>query len=292
MMDYRIRLRFITPMFGHGATDAPEIRPSSIRGQLHNWFRLLGGTIAQERAVFGGIRQKGRFSGHDTTMASKIVVRVANVVGSTGDEPTLPHKAGGYAALRSAYRSGTTCEIRVFDRLGGIADPEAAALFERALRAWLLMGTLGFRSTRAAGSFAWECPLFEMPEDAESYVRACTEVIGAAPVRFGVLEKEYSKEKIEKARRLVSDSLGGHGVSEGKDDLMHLHQPLGCIKPTRKTSPLKYRIVACGESYRILAVWDGREEVTGNTSSDLDSVIDLLVEKKPDLGFLLRAAFG
>lgn len=291
-MDYRIKLTFITPMFGHGATDKPEIRPSSIRGQLHNWFRLLGGTIDQERAVFGGIKQKGGFVDHDKTLASRIVVRVTNDDGNKkGEEPTLPHKSGGMSAPRMAYKIGTTSEVRVFDRLGGIGDEAAAALFERALRAWLLMGTLGFRSTRAAGSFVWECSAFEMPEDAESYSQACAEVIGDAPVRFGILEKDYSKEKVELARRLVSDSLGGRDDHKGQDDLKRLHQPLGCIKPQRKSSPLKYRIVACGGSYRILAVWDGRSDVTGNTTADLEGVIDLLVERKPDLGRMLQAAF-
>jgi len=46
-MEYKIRLTFITPMFGHGATETPEVRAASIRGQLHNWFRLLGGMIVQ-----------------------------------------------------------------------------------------------------------------------------------------------------------------------------------------------------------------------------------------------------
>ena len=291
-MDYRIKLTFITPMFGHGATDKPEIRPSSIRGQLHNWFRLLGGTIVQERAVFGGIKQKGDFDGHGETLASRIVVRVTKITGNVGEEQTLPHKTGGRAAPRRAYTAGTTCEVRVLDRMGGIDDPEAAALFERALRAWLLMGTLGFRSTRAAGSFVWECQSYEMPKDAASYARACAEVIGDAPVRFGILERDYSRERVELARRLVSDSLGGRDDREGQDDLKTLNQPLGCIKPQRKTSPLKYRIVACGGSFRILAVWDGRVNVTGNSASDLDGVIDLLVEKKPDLGQLLKVTFA
>lgn len=291
-MDYRIKLTFITPMFGHGATDKPEVRPSSIRGQLHSWFRMLGGTVVQERAVFGGIKQKGDFAGHGETMASRIVVRVTNVVGNEGEEPTLPHKADGRSAPRRAYKCGMTCEVRVFDRLGGIDDPEAAAIFERALRAWLLMGTLGFRSTRAGGSFVWKCPSFEMPKDEVSYARACSEVIVDAPVRFGVLDKEYSWEKVEQARRLVSDSLGGRDDHEGQNELRDLNQPLGCIKPTRKTSPLKYRLIGCGNSYRILAVWDGREEVTGNTATDLDGIVDLLVRKKPELGSLLKAAFG
>ena len=56
-MKRTIDLEFITPLFSHGATDQPEIRPASIRGQLHAWFRIMGGDIEAERRVFGGIRQ-------------------------------------------------------------------------------------------------------------------------------------------------------------------------------------------------------------------------------------------
>jgi len=291
MIDYTVKLTFVTPMFGHGATDTPEVRPSSIRGQLHNWFRMLGGTIEQERAVFGGIKQgKGCFEGHDKTLASRIVVRVTGVAGAPVSEPTLPHKSGGYAAPRTAYRIGTTCEVRVTDRLGGIGDPGAEALFERALRAWLLMGTLGFRSTRAAGSFVWECATFPMPGDAAAYARACEGVLAGASVRFGILGRDYPLDKAESARRLVSDSLGGRDDRDGQDDLRNLHDPLGRIRPSRKTSPLKYRIVRCADAYRILAVWDGRKAVTGNTDGDLVGVIDLLAKRKPELGALLKGS--
>ena len=57
-MKRTIDLEFITPLFSHGAIDAPEVRASSIRGQLHAWFRILGGDVEAERRVFGGIRQK------------------------------------------------------------------------------------------------------------------------------------------------------------------------------------------------------------------------------------------
>ncbi|MCL2104631.1 MAG: type III-B CRISPR module RAMP protein Cmr1 [Kiritimatiellaeota bacterium] len=45
MILYTNRLSFITPTFLAGANqNTPEIRASSIRGQLRWWFRVLGGT--------------------------------------------------------------------------------------------------------------------------------------------------------------------------------------------------------------------------------------------------------
>ena len=84
-MKRTIDLEFITPLFSHGATDQPEIRPASIRGQLHAWFRIMGGDIEAERRVFGGIKHKKAdtrtMPSHMETMASHVVVRVSDVNG-------------------------------------------------------------------------------------------------------------------------------------------------------------------------------------------------------------------
>jgi hypothetical protein len=47
------------------------------------------------------------------------------------------------------------------------------------------------------------------------------------------------------------------------------------------------RIVGIEEAYRILAVWDGREDVTGNRPSDLHGLIRLLKQRGKALGVLL-----
>ena len=84
-MNRTIDIEFITPLFSHGATDLPEIRPASIRGQFHAWFRIVGGDIESERRVFGGIKQKNadlqKMPSREKTMASRVVIRVSNVSG-------------------------------------------------------------------------------------------------------------------------------------------------------------------------------------------------------------------
>ena len=292
-MNRTIDLNFITPLFSHGATDEPEIRSASIRGMLHEWFRLLGGDIVSERRVFGGIKQaKAGYKDHEVTKASPIVVRVADVKGMVVDVPTLPHKYGGRAAMRKAFSAGTTCRIVLSDRLRGLSG-EDENCFEAAVNAWLLMGTLGYRATRAAGSFSWQDATFEMPTDRIEYQDACRNLLDDSNafenVKVAVLEKGY--ESAEAARKVVSDSLGGPEKDNGRDDLRRFHNPLGGISP-RKTSPLKYRIVQLKTVFHILALWDNRGKVTGNKAGDFYGVIDLLAKKKPELGQQLLNAFG
>ena len=303
-MTRTIDLEFITPLFSHGATDAPEIRPASIRGQLHAWFRIVGGDIEAERRVFGGIKQgcaDGRkMPSCDRTMASKVVVRVAEVKpkGPPRELSTLPHKTGGMAAPRKAYDIGTTCRVMIHDRLGGLSQADDD-LLNRAINAWLLMGTLGFRATRAAGSFVWSDEALPMPTEPLAYQDTCRDLLDEsdAKAKVAVLDRDYSSAEI--ARRDVSDSLGGREDQEGKDSLAKINDPLGFINGRagrkRKTSPLKYRIVRFDGKFRILAFWDGREEVTGNSDDDFYDVVDLLdghTRIHDRIGAQLKKAFG
>ena len=291
-----IDLEFITPMFSHGATDQPEIRPASIRGQLHAWFRIMGGDLEAERRVFGGIRHKNadpkKMPIHEKTLASRVVVRVSNMDGRVKELPTLPHKQGGMAAPRKAFDAGAKCRIVIADRLGGLNEADEA-LLNRAIDAWLLMGTLGFRATRAAGSFTWSDESFPMPTDPLAYEDACRNLLDDASARakVAVLDRDYGSA--DNARADVSDSLGGRNDRGGQDDLARLHDPLGRVFGGRKTSPLKYRILRFGSTFRVLAFWDGRQEVTGNTKHDFYDVIDLLYERKREkIGEQLKKAFG
>lgn len=295
-MNRIIDIEFITPLFSHGATDTPEIRPASIRGQLHAWFRILGGGIEAERRVFGGIRHKNAnlsiMRSKEKTLASRVVVRISNVRGNVRELPTLPHKQGGMSAPRKAYDIGAICRVFITDRLGGLEQKDEE-LLNRAIDAWLLMGTLGYRATRAAGSFVWKDQSFPMPTDALTYEDSCRNLLeeSNAAAKVAVLEKGYSSA--ETARRDVSDSLGGEKDDRmGKDDLRSLHDPLGRVFGGRKTSPLKYRIIRLGDRFRILAFWDGRTAVTGNTDDDLYGLVDLLDKRKHErIGAQLKAAF-
>lgn len=284
-MNIESKLTFITPCFSHGATDVAEIRPASIRGMLHQWFRLLGGTFQQEREVFGGVKQGEKFR----DQASKVVIRVCGIVGKQSSAATLPHKSSFEASPRNAYFPNTHFTLLIADRLGGLSK-EAEQLFRKAVYAWLLMGTLGYRATRAAGSFVWESTTdFPYPETLEEYANKCHTLMNS---NFKVaLLKDTGFDSAEEARRVVSDTLGGRQDSRGTNDLKQLHDPLGKISGGRKTSPLKFRIVKMNTNYYILAIWDNRSVVTGNQERDFSGIIKLLAERKPKLGRPLSKAF-
>ncbi len=281
------RLEFITPLFSRGAyDDRPEVRPPSIRGQLHWWFRALGGIAADERVIFGGV--------HGGATASKVVVRVRHSPLHGEWIPTLPHKPAGINpqdgpnAPRIAVRPGLIVELHILTRLGGL-DRRLKDAFDRALETWLLLGTLGLRSTRAAGSFRWQplngAPL-TYPASFDAYAARCGELVESAPLGFALLETTYASA--EAARKVVSDTIGGRDDRQGQGDLARLHDPLGKVFGGRKTSPLRFRIVSVGNHYRIAAVWDARERVTGNRPEDLAGIIRLLTERKPALGQQLQ----
>ena len=280
------RLEFITPLFSRGSyEDRPEVRPPSIRGQLHWWFRALGGNATDEKAIFGGV--------HGGATASKVVVRVSSLVGTTGSVNTLPHKNGAHASPKAAYQIGTKFDLHILSRLGGL-DSRLQSALDRTLETWLLLGTLGLRSTRAAGSFRWETipPLSEAslkpPVDFAAFEARCQELLHGAPLRFALLGQNYSAA--EQARRVVSDTLGGRDDNQAQNDLYDLRDPLGKISNGRKTSPLRFRIVGIGNAFRISAVWDARMAVTGNRPADLAGIINLLKQRKPALGEQLAAS--
>lgn len=276
----RYRLTFITPLFSKGSyDDRPEIRPPSIRGQLHWWFRALGGKPADENAIFGSVHSK-------PVQASKIVVRVNNVTGKMGEAATLPHKQGGRASHKWAYNPGTSCDLHLSLRLGGL-DERLQQAFNQTLESWLLLGTLGLRATRAGGSFSW-FPLADtappMPQSSAAWQARCTELLKNAPLKFHLASESFPSA--EEARRVVSDTLGGRDDRQAEDSLARINHPLGRVFGGRKTSPLRFRIVPIANRFHIAAIWDDRSAVTGNRPGDLEAAIRLLEGKQKKIGRL------
>lgn len=263
-------LTFITPLFSHGSyNDKPEIRPASIRGQLHWWFRALGGTFADECAIFGSVQSKPQ-------SASKVVVRVTGINGNRDNAATLPHKIrqGGKAAFRSCFLPETSFKLMISERLTGLSENHREQ-FQRAIHAWLLAGSLGLRATRGGGAFQWA----SAPESEADYRSLLDKLFKGTPIAFDFLKKKFPSA--EDARKVITDTLAEKTFEE--EDY-----PLGKINNSRKTSPLRLTVRKIANQFYILALWDGRENVTGNTRAHLQTAINKLSGHPCEIGELLK----
>ena len=266
-MNKTVIITFITPCFCRGAdcspSGAPEIRPASIRGQLHWWFRALGGSPQDENVIFGTI--------HGGAKASRVVVRVrAPLSPSLMQSPTLPHKEGGPASPKQALAPGTAFDLLLSTRLGGLSAA-LEAQFIRTLEGWLLMGALGLRATRGGGNFTWQ----GQPATPEAYQDTVKAITRGSKMRAALLDTVYTNA--ENARQDITNTLADRAFGNSA--------PLGKALGGRKTSPLRFRVVRFDQgNFRILAIWDGRESVTGNTVRDLERAIETLAAANKPIG--------
>ncbi|MFN0128939.1 MAG: hypothetical protein ACKV19_19885 [Verrucomicrobiales bacterium] len=211
-----------------------------------------------------------------------------NVTGHPAEVATLPHKQGGQASPKFAFKPGATCHLHFSQRLGGL-DDRLGSSFNRTLETWLLLGTLGLRATRAGGSFSWNALTDgapQMPESLDAWHARCNDLLKAAPLKFHIANESFAAA--EEARRVVSNTIGGRDDREGVDSLARISHPLGRVFGDRKTSPLRFRIIPIVNRFHIAAVWDDRTAVTGNRASDLAALVEMLHAKRKPIGLLLR----
>ncbi len=283
-MEQTHSIQLLTPCFCRGIDNRddaePEIRPASIRGHLRSWHRALFADPRAEKELFGGVG-KGAVS-------SPVIVRVANVQGKASKFPTLPHKEGGRAAKKKAFAPGTTFDLLVSTRRGGISETQQTQL-SMSIKAWLLGGGLGLRVTRGAGSIQCE----KLTQDLNEFKKEINQTLhfSGSLISFPlVLPFPYSHP--ENARIKASDTIGGRDDYTGNDSLRHMNYPLGTLGSrregtSRKTSPLRFTIRAFEDKYRIVMHWNG----TSGEKANMKSIIKALVDKKKALGSEIFKAF-
>ncbi len=263
-----IQLEFLTPCFCAGVDKTkPEVRAASIRGQLRFWTRLLFGSADAEYLLFGGI--KGKLHGYaDDAVASSFVFRVQPLILPPSRPFDLcPHDSD--KGQRPGLPPGTRFDLRWFERRSH-SDDRMAKLADTLL-AWQLLGGLGARTTRAAGS-VW-------PVDYSPAVADFMQKLKALPippsVRVQVLDRTESNS--ETLRQIATDTV--KGLLPGN--------PLGFASgQERKSSPLKLKVGRFADGYRLIAVADNRHGRGG----DLPFAIKAMKQRNKHLANLLIGA--
>ncbi len=158
-------LEFLTPCFCAGANQAvAEIRAPAIRGQLRWWFRVLGGSPADERAIFGTAAGDRGVSSSLTVRCRLLDVRpwrlpqfnpndvesyvyyFASVSGTTTKGAKGPRWAAG-----AMLGPGTRIQVEFLQRRP--LESRLQTALDQTVEAFLAIGSIGLRATRGLGAF-------------------------------------------------------------------------------------------------------------------------------------------
>jgi CRISPR/Cas system CMR-associated protein Cmr1 (group 7 of RAMP superfamily) len=246
-MNWQRDLELLTPCFCRGAyRDQPEIRVPSIRGMVRWWFRALGGTPQEEKALFGGV--------HGGAAASRLVFRVSQIVArkANPDPPTLPHKAGGQASPQAAFAPDGSFRLTVTSRLNQIPQ-DLAHRVEAALEVWTLLGALGLRANRGGGC------LWPVGDAAPQDAAGLRTRLNASGCNWPVyLAGTLVGQTAEQLRAAATDT-----VSEPKN-------VFGSAHGMRLASPLKIKVVRLENQLRLL-ITARQEEIIMQAQQSLRS---------------------
>jgi len=236
-MNLTYEIQTLTPIFSYGADqNKPEIRAASIRGQLRWWMELLGYSSSIP-SIFGT-------TAGDKNGSSKVIVRVFDIQGSHSDAKKNAHKKW---QPERCYPSGTRFKLSVTGRLGGL-DNGSQDILQNTIQGWVLIGSLGSRSTRGGGSL----------QDANNslsqsqWIDRSATLLKHSKAHLLLGQTEFSDET--KCREVICDTLSAKRFDPNE-------APLGYAKgKQRKTSPLRMRVVRFADAdpakpYRIAALW-------------------------------------
>jgi len=209
-------LKILSPCFAGGADqNNPELRAASIRGHLRRWHTRLTNE-SDMRQVWGSVGRDGD--------SSKIQLRVESLGYETTSAILLPHKHNG-GGRRNAL-VGVEFNVHLRSRFQA---PLQTAL--NALQLWSLLGALGTRANRAAGSI-W--PTEGAPLNPDE-LKARLSTLG---LKKGDIRVSSDFDTMESLRVAASDTLS----------IPHL---FGSARP-RKESPLKIKMVEFNDRLHLL----------------------------------------
>ncbi|MBI4749712.1 MAG: type III-B CRISPR module RAMP protein Cmr1 [Acidobacteria bacterium] len=191
----QLTLETVTPLFLGGATQQPELRPASVRGQLRFWLRAaLGGVIGDHNCNLLSQLESNVMG--KTDHASSVVVRITSPSIIPGSEPLLPHKVGNQGGIVQAFRPNTSFDLILSSRFG--ASPDALESAGWSLLLWATLGGLGRRSRRGAGSIRIK-EIVSIPTSFSENLKQCLE---SSKDRFDTGEElaDHIRTVIEQSR--------------------------------------------------------------------------------------------
>lgn len=225
----------LTPCFSGTALgkhdDHAEMRIPPIRGHVRFWHRQLFGATDANR-VWGS-------TNGDEGCGSRVALHFVGVVSVKHalPKPTmLPHKPNpSQRGPRSALAADESFTVRLQRLVGCSRDDWDRA--RRALKLWLLLGCLGLRSNRAAGS-VWPRDSWTLQTPTE--LRVLLQELGyAKPVQIAGWDKGVSANTL---RETASDTV----TSTGRN-----HPRFGGINP-RQPSLTKFKVARLGGQHVLL----------------------------------------
>lgn len=278
----KYKMTFTTPCFCSGASDArPELRASSVRGQLRWWFRALGGSKEAEKAIFGGVGKSG-----DVNVRSGIIVRTrlikkssdwalpqfgpndpesyvfyyAKVSGIDANATKLEKNRGGPRWKNNAcFAPGTTWELQIVYREERFF---ADAAFQNALKCFLALGGIGLRVTRGLGAF--ECASVIYDDDIKHVLQSAS---------FAVEERNVHEDRMyAEIGNLIKGTRERTGWKINEDE--EILSPMGSSR-TRQTSAIYFRIVKNGDMFRLVIFEAPHDRVLGEASRK-DAVVGVV----------------
>lgn len=240
MFRTEIVVKSLSPCFCAGADqNRPEIRAPSIRGHLRRWHGLLYGE-EEMKSVWGSVGKRGG--------SSKVQLRVEVLSGDEKQGVLLPHKhqgGGSRMALESA-RFAVSLASR---------NRKALETAGKVLEVWSLLGALGTRANRAAGSI-W-------PDE-------------SAPVSSDGLRSRLQEAGLKKCDIRVSAEYDRVDVlrTSASNTLSIPHLFGSASKTERKPSPLKIKMVEFSDGVHLL-LWAVQPGVIDSALTELEK------KKKP-----------